>query len=180
MKSGPALVKWPVLAVAVVWIATFGWLEIVRPDPHAEMRAQRNEQKKEQRIGDCRGNFSQRYDCKSAIVREHDAREFYVWAEKLSLTFAPPLTLFAFYIGFVVIRERKAEAVRRVRRVKRIEKEKEDSRVRAIEEGKARAEQARKKAEEKKRAKEERKRELEEGPKDEAAEKAPENAPKVY
>ena len=122
MKSGTALVKWPVLAVAVVWIATFGWLEIVRPDPHAEMRAQRNEQKKEQRIGDCRGNFSQRYDCKSAIVREHDAREFYVWAEKLSLTFAPPLTLFAFYIGFVVIRERKAEAVRRVRRVKRIEK----------------------------------------------------------
>ena len=177
MKSGPALVKWPILGVAVVWIAAFGWLELVRPDPHAEMRAQRNEERLQQKIKDCRGNFSQRYDCKSALVREKDAQEFYEWAEKLSLTFAPPLALFAFYIGFVVIRERKAEAVRRVRRVKRIEKEKEDSRILAIEEGRKRAEEARKRAEEKKREKEARKREKEGELKEEASEKAPEQAP---
>ena len=177
MKSGPALVKWPVLGVAVVWIAAFGWRELVRPDPHADMRATRNQAKLEQKIKDCRGNYSQRYDCKSAHIREHDVREFNRWAKKLGLVFAPPLALFAFYIGFIIIRERKAEAGRRARRVKRIEKEKEDSRIRAIEEGKRRTEEARKKAEEKKREKEERKREKEGKPKAETPAKEPELFP---
>ena len=172
MKSGPALVKWPVLGVAVVWIAVFGWLELVQPDFHADIRVRRAHEKMEQKFKDCWGNFSQRYDCKSALVREHDAQEFYDWAKKLGLVFAPPLALFALYIGFVIIRERKAEAVRRVRRIKRIEKEKEESRIRSIEEGKRRSEEARKKAEEKKREKEGK-------PKEETSEKPPEQAPET-
>ena len=107
-------------------------------------------------------------------------RNFNRWTKKLGLVFAPPLTLFAFYVGFIIIRERKAEAGRRERRVKRIEKEKEESRIRAIEEGKRRSEEARKRAEEKKRKKEERKRqmeaEMEGGLEREFSEKVPEKA----
>ena len=66
MKSGPTMIKWPLLGVVVTWIAVFGWLELARPDPHADMRTTREQEKLDQKIKDCRGSYSQRYDCKSA------------------------------------------------------------------------------------------------------------------
>ncbi len=97
-------------------------------------------------------------------------RNFNRSAKNLGLVFAPPLTLFTFYVGFIIIRERKAEAGRRERRAKRIE------------EGGRRSEEARKRTEEKKRKKEKRKRQLDgelEGELEgEISEKAPEGTPK--
>lgn len=147
MRTGPAIVKWPTLAICVAWIAAGTWLMFFVPDPEAEARAARAEQMFEQRLRDCRGSFSERYDCKSELIRERDKALFYDWARRLGLVFGPPIGVSALYVAFLRLRYRKAESKRRVRRVERIEKQKEDARRQAIEEGRRRTEEAKQRAE---------------------------------
>lgn len=145
MRSGPAFVKWPTLAICVAWIAASTWFVFFTSDPAADARAVRAEQMFEQRLRDCRGSFSERYECKSALIRERDKALFYDWAERLGTVFAPPLAVFALYVAFLGLRWRKAESKRRVRRVERIEMQKEEARLAAIEEDRRRSAEERNK-----------------------------------
>lgn len=160
VKKDPLrFIKLAVLVVGLIWIAGAGWLTIgahyLQTGSFGPGEAY--EKRYDQKVKDCRGTFAQRYDCKSAVIRDKNVRTFYFWAKKVGLTFGPALGLGAVWFVFYLLVERKRETVRRRVRLERKAREAEAERQRQIEEGKRRAEEAKRKKEEKEKQKEEEK-----------------------
>lgn len=130
------LMAWSVMAVSLVWIGVAAWMEYNnRIDPDlAEFRQQQYETK----LNDCRGKFSDRYDCKSAVIREQNQQKLTLWATRLGIIFGPPIVLAILYaiVGNRMEKRRQAELVRT--RAKRKEAADKAARERAAEEGRRR------------------------------------------
>jgi CheY-like chemotaxis protein len=165
VKKDPLrFVKWGVIGVCVLWIAVAGWMTIGNHylDTGAFGPGEAFGKRYDQKVKDCRGTFSERYDCKSAVIRDRNVRTFYFWSKKVGLTFGPALGIGAAWFVFYLLVERKREAVRRRVRLARKAREAEEERLRQIEEGKLRAEEAKLKKAEKQKQKEEEKKKRDE------------------
>ena len=76
-------------AICLVWILAAGIHQLfIRVEPYDYRTANVKE-----RIENCAGNFSHRYECKSAITREQNNRLFFIWIRRLGIIFVPPLVL---------------------------------------------------------------------------------------
>lgn len=130
-------VRWSLTAVAVLWLGLVGADQALDIGTFSFGTDQRNEQLQAQ-MRDCRGSFSERYDCKSALLRASGQQSFFFWSTKLGLTFGPPLIIYIIYNLWMRAYDRRDESVRRVARVERLEREAEEARLRAKEEGRQR------------------------------------------
>lgn len=163
-KDSLRFVKWGVVGVCLIWIAAAGWMTIGTHymDTGSFGPGEAFGKRYDQKVKDCRGTFSERYDCKSAVIRDRNVRTFYFWAKKVGLTFGPALGIGGAWFVFYLLVERKRESVRRRVRLERKAREAEAERQRQIEEGKRRAEEAKLKKAEKQKQKEEEKKKREE------------------
>ncbi len=138
------LMTWSAVVVSVAWIGAAAWVQFENRTPPelAELRQQQYEQK----LKDCRGQFSKRYDCKSAVIREQNQKTLNVWATRLGVTLGPPifLTLIVSIVGKRL--EKRRERDRNVRLRKRREAEAKAERERVLEAGRRQVEAARRQA----------------------------------
>lgn len=63
--------RWLLVVLGVLWLGAGTWYEFLRDDEEFELRAQLHEERFQQRVNDCRGSFSERYECKTAADREN-------------------------------------------------------------------------------------------------------------
>ena len=85
--------KWAVSrkmgAICLVWIVAAGIHQLfIHEEPYDYRTANI-----EERLKNCAGNFSRRYECKSAITLERNNRLFFIWIRRLGIIFVPPLVL---------------------------------------------------------------------------------------
>lgn len=137
MALGRKNVRWSLAAIAVLWLGLVGADQALNIGTFSFGSGQRNQQLQLQ-MRDCRGTFSERYDCKSAILRAGGQQSFYFWGTALGVTFGPPLMIYIIYNLWMRAYDRREESVRRVARVERLEREAEEARLRAKEEGRQR------------------------------------------
>lgn len=147
------LLKWLCYALCLAWISAATWYIFVREQP-PDLAWQAFERTIEQKLSDCNaaGAFSQRYDCKSALVRQEKVALFYWWAERVSIIAGPALVLLSILYFFLKFETQRNEQKRVEARLQRIDRKAMEARQRAIEEGRRRAELARLNAEAKRRA----------------------------
>lgn len=113
------LAKGLLVLVSVVWMAAVGWYLLQqRTDPALEALRQ---QQFEQKMKDCRGQFSERYDCTSALLRQRSRETAAWWAIRLALLFGPPLAAGVVYSVFINWYDRRREAARNQARLERRE-----------------------------------------------------------
>ena len=113
------ILRWFLIVLGVLWLGAGTWYEFLRYEEGFEFREQMREERFQQKIKDCRGSFSARYECKNAAIRKNQLETFKIWVEKLSVVCAPPVVVFLGYIGVIYIIERRREAARIRRRRKR-------------------------------------------------------------
>ena len=82
--------RWLLVVLGVLWLGAGTWYEFLRDDDEFELRKQLHEERFQQRVNDCRGSFSERYECKTAADRENQMANFKFWAERLSIICVPP------------------------------------------------------------------------------------------
>ena len=136
------LMVWSVVAVSLVWIGVTAWIEFNNVDPElAEFRQQQFETK----LNDCRGKFSDRYDCKSAVIRDQNQQTLTLWATRLGIIFGPPIVLAILFaiVGHRMEKRRLAELART--RAKRKAAADKAARERAADEGRQRMAELQKK-----------------------------------
>ena len=147
---GLKILRWVVSAVSLAWIVASAWYIFLR-DSEPDMNQLAFERQIEQKINDCRGTFSQRYDCKSALLREKYVQSFYWWSERISIIVVPSLVVLTLLYFFLQWRAHLREGERVVARLERLDKQSVDARERAIQEGRHRSELARLETEAKRR-----------------------------
>ena len=148
--QGLKILRWVVYAASLAWILASSWY-IFLHDSEPDMNRLAFERQIEQKIDDCRGTFSQRYDCKSALLREKYVQSFYWWSERISIIVVPSLVVLTVLYFFLQWRARLREGERVVARLERLDKQSVDARERAILEGRRRSELARLQTEAKRR-----------------------------
>lgn len=109
------------ILLCVLWMAASGWVLLGQPT-NTEADAYR-QQMFEQKLKDCRGQFSERYDCMSALFRQKSSALAGSWAGRLLLIFGPPLAVSVAYAVFRSLRERRREEERNRARLERRERE---------------------------------------------------------
>lgn len=144
------------ILVSLVWMAATGWF-MFKQHTDPELEALRQLQF-EQKLKDCKGTFSERYDCTSALLRQKSSDKANWWALRLLLIFGPPLGASAAYAAWWNVRERRREATREHVRLERLDHEheaeaaakaqREELPVREIDEIRRRAEERRRAAKE--------------------------------
>lgn len=149
--QGLRILRWVIYALCIAWIGASAWYIFLR-DQEPDLKWQAFERQIDQKINDCRGTFQERYDCKSALLREKYVESFYWWSQRISVIFIPTLVILTILYFFLRRQARLREGERVVARLDRLDKQAVDARERAIEEGRRRAELARLKAEAKRRA----------------------------
>ena len=90
-------VKWAMTVTAVAWCIVVGWDQFNDLGIFSVGQQDFREEAIQRQLKDCKGTFQERYDCKSAILRQNGRDSFYFWAKKCSLTFGPALF---FYVAF--------------------------------------------------------------------------------
>lgn len=114
---GARLIKWGLILVSAAWIAAAGWFVLQdRVDPATAALLQ---QRYEDRLKDCEGRYSDRYECRSELMRAKSWETALLWTQRLGITFGPPLVLALLFTVVGNIRERKREAARNRARVAR-------------------------------------------------------------
>ncbi len=113
------IARWCLIVLGLLWLGASTWYEFLRNDEEFEIRAQSRGEQFQQKLKDCRGSFSERYDCKSEANREKQMATFKIWAERLSVICIPPIVVYLGHIGVMVMVERQREAARVRRRRKR-------------------------------------------------------------
>lgn len=134
------LLVWSAVTISLIWIAGSGWLLTSRVNPGL---ARMHQMQFEQRLQDCQGKFSERYDCKSSLMREQDREQMATWALWLAIILGPPLLLsIVVSIAGRRMEDRRRRAEMRARRREREARE-TAAREHAIEEGRRRLEAVR-------------------------------------
>lgn len=113
---GLPIIKWIMIAVAAMWIAGAGWIQISgAPDDYGF-----NSRSYRKASGACEGNYASRYQCKSSAIISGENKAFIDWAVRLAIIFVPPLGVSIAY-GYLRRRreEREAEEARRRIRARR-------------------------------------------------------------
>jgi len=123
---GYAAVKWSVLALVCIWIGWAGWYEFVREEPY-EFQAQSPEAAFAKAMKECKGAYSERYECKSALIRERDSSVFFYWANKLVFLFVPAIVVGGIFGGYARVRYKRQHAELKEKTLKRREE------IRAVE-----------------------------------------------
>lgn len=114
---GERLVKGGLVLLSLAWIAAAGWFVLQdRVDPAT---AALLEQRFEQRLNDCEGQFSARYDCRSKLMRGRSWDTVMLWTQRLGITFGPPLALALIFTLVWNARERRIEVARNQARLAR-------------------------------------------------------------
>lgn len=109
------------ILVSTLWMLGSGWTLFSQPaNPDAEAYRQ---QMFEQKMKDCRGQFSQRYDCMSTLLRQQSSALAGSWAGRLLLIFGPPLVASVAYVLFRSRGESRREKMRNMARLERRERE---------------------------------------------------------
>ena len=129
-------IRWTLISVTLVWVILAGldqFLELGTIEFNVGMQ-QQNEVL-QQRLRNCRGTFKERYECKSQILVGSGQQSFYFWITKFGVTFGPALLIYITYNVWMGALDRKDERARRVVRIARLEKEAEEAKRRAKEEG---------------------------------------------
>jgi CheY-like chemotaxis protein len=146
------ILKYFVYALSVAWMLASAW-HFFNPDQPPDLAQQAYDRMIEQRMNDCQGNFGERYECRSALIRQQKVQLFYWWAERVSIITVPAFVILTFLYFYLKFEARKTEQKRVAARLDRMDKKAMEARQRAIEEGRRRAELARLKAEAKRREK---------------------------
>lgn len=129
--------RWTVAAAAVAWLVVTGANEYFDLGVF-RYQAQKNQEALDRQLAECRGNFKERYECKSQLLRAAGTSSFYYWSTRLGIIFGPPFVLYVIYqisMGFVVRREQSAS---QARRLVRLEEKAEEERLAALEEARQR------------------------------------------
>jgi CheY-like chemotaxis protein len=149
-----SILRWAIYVLCVAWMGAASWYVYFQPGKEfPDLAWSAYERSMDQKMNDCTGSFSERYECRSTLIRQEKVALFYWWAERVSIVVVPVfvvLTLLYFYLKYEA---RKAEKIRVVARLERMDKKAMEARQKAIDEGKRRAELARLKAEAKRREK---------------------------
>ena len=131
------VLRWTVAAFAVGWIAFTGANEYYELDLF-RYNAEKNGEVLQRQLAECKGNFKERYECKSRLLRAAGTSSFYYWSRHLGVIFGPPFVLYVLYqigMGLVVRRE---QAAAQARRLVRLEEKAEEERLAALEEARKR------------------------------------------
>jgi CheY-like chemotaxis protein len=145
------ILKWGCYLACLAWIGAATWYIFLRDQP-PDLAWQAFERSIEHKINDCTGSFGERYECKSALVRQEKVALFYWWAERVSIILAPAFGLLTVLFFYFKIIARKTEEKRVAARLQRIDFKAMEARQRAIDESRRRAELARLREEAKRRA----------------------------
>lgn len=129
--------RWTVAAVAVAWLAVAGANEYFELGVF-RYQAAKNREALDLQLAECRGNFKQRYECKSQLLRAAGTSSFKYWSTRLGIIFGPPFALYVIYqisMGFVTRQEQSAS---QARRLVRLEEKAEEERLAALEDARQR------------------------------------------
>ena len=147
------ILKYFIYALSVAWMLASAW-HFFNPDQPPDLSQQAYDRMIEQRMNDCQGNFGERYECRSALIRQQKVQLFYWWAERVSIITLPAFAILTFLYFYLKFEARKVERRRVAARLDRMDKKAMEARQRALDEGRRRAEIARLKADAKRREKE--------------------------
>jgi ActR/RegA family two-component response regulator len=131
------ILRWSVTAIAVAWLALAAVNEYFEVGVF-EYQAQKDREALDRQLAQCRGDFKQRYECKSQLIRAAGSSSFNYWAARLGVVFGPPLALYVIYQVGMGIVNRREQAAARARRLIRLEKKAEEERLAALEEARRR------------------------------------------
>lgn len=110
-----------VILFSTAWIAVVaGFLYVERTAPQLEAERQ---QEFERKLGECRGTFSERYECTSALLRKQSSDKATAWTLQLLLLFGPPLAAGSAYAVRRNLRERRHEEEAERARLERLHRE---------------------------------------------------------
>lgn len=121
MPKGWRILRMFLILLSFAWMAGTIWWEYSRP-VNEEMEAYYRQQY-EQRLKDCRGAFADRYDCKSATLREQKSELFDKWTDRTLLVAGPPLTIGILFMVFYGITQRRRQNRLQRQRAARLERE---------------------------------------------------------
>ena len=150
--GGFKILKWSIHVFCLVWIAASAWYIFVRPGG-PDLQWQAYDRSIDQKVNDCRGSYSERYECKSALILERDSKHFNWWAERVSIVAGPALLVQAILLFIFKLDARKREKKRVEARLKRLDTQANEARARKLEEGRRLSELARLRNEAKRREK---------------------------
>lgn len=126
MPKGWRILRIFLILLSFAWMAGASWWEYTRP-VNEEMEAYRQQQY-EQRLKDCRGAFADRYDCKSATLREQKSELFDIWSRRTILVAGPPLTIGLLFLTVYGLTQRRRQRWLQAERARRLEQEREEFR----------------------------------------------------
>lgn len=89
-RDAPApVIKWLTIAVALIWLSAMGWSQFSGYTLPYRLQQQYVQKK----AGNCKGSFSNRYDCKLGIRITAGRQSFAILGGKIFLVFAPPILM---------------------------------------------------------------------------------------
>jgi len=130
MRRTVRTAKWILILFSLAWMGAIGWHEFENRTP-PETAAVR-ERLLEQKLKDCRGQYSARYDCKAELLRDQGSDTTLAWARRLGLIFVPPLVLALIYGMLNRRHEERRESKRNRLRLERKERAAAEARQQAI------------------------------------------------
>ena len=109
--------RWAIVLLNLIWIGATLYY-IISDSPSSSYQDRRFSQQ----LDACKGSFSERYDCKSALTNSRNAAAFSDYLVKGMIVVVPPLLLWALH-SFSIKRRKKKEVITAARHhVERVEK----------------------------------------------------------